>query len=435
MKSKIAAISLVTISLIIITGCGADAAPIDNGANNGNFGSAKDDKGATKPGGGAAADQTTREGFCATTGGVRLPGANATQCTADLAKQIFRFAVCSCDALDVSGNVESKSFDSKKGTENRIGGSVGTNASLPASGAFTVGGSLWTSKELTVTGNSDVLQDVHAGTVSANGVLNVGADLYASQAPDGNVTLGGKQHVPTPVTDPCNCAAPPISISQFIDSFATTNDNAIAKVTPASLNDPEPNSVIALECGRYYFDTVAANTSLTIKLAGRTAIFVKGDFDIAGAFDIQMPEGAELDLFIGGNLLLSGSSAFGSVEAPARMRIYVAGQTVDASGAGDLAANLYAPNAIVTFSGGNAVRGAVHARQVIATGALNVNYDEAILSLQGCSEAPKTPDSTCKTCNDCDAACTGGKCTACKTSADCCAPLQCSNGACIPSVR
>lgn len=414
---------------MVLVACGGESAIPEPGPNSGAFGSGNGEP--QKGNGAGSPDQRTREGFCASKGGVRLP--SSTQCTADLAKKVFRFAICSCETFDVSGGLKSRSFDSLKQTENRLGGSVGTNEGLLTGGSLEVRGSLWTAKDLDVSGSATVLQDVHADTVDVSGNLEVGADIFAAKAPTGNITLGGKSHVPSPASDPCNCKDPPISIAQYVDAFATQNDNAASKIEGRSLADPPPDTSLTLECGRYYFDSVNVEGSVRLHITGRTAIFVKGDFDVAGRFDLTMDPGAELDLFIAGNLSTSGTSTFGSLASPARMRVYVAGTKVDATGSGELAANIYAPNAIVNFSGGSAIRGAVHAKKVEASGELDINYDEAILALEGCGSAKS--EATCKSCNDCDAACIGGKCTACVTSADCCAPLQCSNGACIPSVR
>jgi hypothetical protein len=188
---------------------------------------------------------------------------------------------------------------------------------------------------------------------------------------------------------------------------------------------------LTLSCGRYYFDNVTG-TGLGLTLTGRTAIFVAGDFDVQGSSQLMLDAGAELDLFVAGNLRLGGADAFGWSDAPAKVRIYVGGTTVSLDGSIGLAANVYAPNAIVHADASLAVKGALFAGGLDVQGAVDVEYDEAILDILGC----QTPGGACNSCHDCEGtACKGGTCGACTVDADCCAPMQCSAGRCVEVVR
>ena len=76
--------------------------------------------------------------------------------------------------------------------------------------------------------------------------------------------------------------------------------------------------------------------------------------------------------------------------------------------------------------------GALFAGSVSSSGTLLIDYDVAVLqSNQAC--AAFSP-ATCSRCDDCGSAatCTLGTCGACATDADCCFPLVCSLGECVP---
>ena len=64
-------------------------------------------------------------------------------------------------------------------------------------------------------------------------------------------------------------------------------------------------------------------------------------------------------------------------------------------------------------------------------GVVNLHYDSAILDVPGCDE----PGGDCGSCNDCGnptPACIDGSCVQCGGDADCCPPLVCDAGACVP---
>jgi hypothetical protein len=430
---------LALLAFAAAAGCGGSNVAIDPAADGGGTGSG--DKGGTSllGDGGTAAkgDGAAAKGsgaFCSGSGGIVLPG--TTDCTGDLAKKLFRFGVCSCSGLTVNGSVKTRSFDSTTSQTLATGGSLGINGAVSMNGNVDIGGSLFTPETATLGGvGMQIAEELHTGKgATANGSLVVGGDYYGSVAPSGSITVKGKSHVPATVAPPCDCTQQ-VPIAAYVKAFESDNDDAAAGLTPSSFGPGTGDQDVTLACGRYYLTDVQPNGTVTLRLKGRTAIFVAGDFVVNGGLSFVFELNAELDLFVTGSLTVDGSTVLGNVDAPARARIYVAGPNVTANGESRLAANVYAPNAAVGLNGPHVTRGALYAKGVDFNGNFDLEYDEAVLKVQGC----QAPAGSCATCGDCSGAtpaCNGGKCGACKSNADCCAPLQCaSNGTCVSVIR
>ena len=160
----------------------------------------------------------------------------------------------------------------------------------------------------------------------------------------------------------------------------------------------------------------------------------------------RAPEGdGELDLFVTGSLGITKlfteglDLVLGSVAHPARTRVYTAsergiqftsrpGATTRATSV--IAGNLYVPHGIVNWSGELAVFGGVLAEGVAGAGNIAVHYDTDVLRAGApCGPPPAEQCTSCRNCRN--QACIGGMCGACRTSADCCAPLECYRGECV----
>ncbi len=395
-------------------------------------------------------------GFCSGQGPVPLPGTNA--CLGDLAN-VFRFAACACDALDVSGKLTTDSFDSP-GEGGVAGGdlaSIAANGEVSTNSTTNIGGSVWsggtstqTGQAVTLRGGGTVLHDVQAGgPVEVGGKYVVEGDLWSN----GNVTLDtgaqltvfGTVHVPAgdsatgvqgtvvngpvQVAPPCDCSSP-IDVGAVVAAFATNNDDASIGITDAGAT---LDGTVALQCGRYYVATIAG-ANVTLQVNGRVALFVSGDVNVTQSLTVQLVPSAELDLFVAGNFAVMGSLAIGDANAAARTRLYVGGTTLTLSAtATPLAANVYAPNATLQLAADLEMWGAIFAKTMQFSGAFTLHYDTSVLQLAqtgGCADG----GTTCKTCNDCGGAtpaCISGTCAPCATSADCCAPLVCLGGRCV----
>jgi hypothetical protein len=125
----------------------------------------------------------------------------------------------------------------------------------------------------------------------------------------------------------------------------------------------------------------------------------------------------ELDVFVTGNLLLTGAGVVGSRGRPSALRFYVGGSGDIAITGGNLfAANLYAPRSSVFITGVDDIFGSFFVGAYYATGTQRMHYDAAILrSGAGDATSCDTPP--------------GG----CKKDIDCRSPLVCKdNGSCEP---
>jgi hypothetical protein len=333
---------------------------------------------------------------------VALPGG---ACAADLGRQIFRFALCSCTTGTVSGQLRTDAFSSRAPSGAGASASLAANESWSLNSRTSIGGSLAAAgagapPALRLRGDGSVAGDVRAGgDFNANGIFQIGGDLFV----DGNVTIEagtlaalGRVHiapgrdasgvtaggglVTEAVEVPPPCACDRLDVAAAVAPFAASNDNAAAGVTPASLD--RPAAPLALPCGRYYFDRVAGDISLA--LTGRTAIFVGDSLTIDGGFRVDLGPDAELDLFVAGNVTLTGSAAFGSPPSPARVRVYAGGPVFNVASGAPLGANIYAPRADVAASIDVEMYGALHARRLAFSGDLTLHYDEAVLDAPGC---------------------------------------------------
>jgi hypothetical protein len=437
-------------------GCGdVVAQPI--GAGPGDGGASAESGPADGPQFGEGAVLGDASGFCAGHGPIPLPG-TTDQCTGDLA-HLFRFAACACRSFLVSGQLATDAFDSSADA----GPSVTNAASIAANGALatnahtSVGGSVWAGGQglaagtpaVALKGDGTIAHDVQAGgQVAVAGIFQVGGDVFA----DGDVTIqsgslsvvgavhqpagnsaagvtagGGIVNGPVQVLPPCDCSNP-INVGSLVAARATSNDDAAIGLAVTALD--QPSGTVTLPCGQYYVDGITGGAApLSLAIDGRVALFVGSDVNVSQGFQITLAPGAELDLFVAGNVSIQGTTSLGDVNAPARVRVYVGGSSFTLSADATVGANVYAPNAVLQFASSFTMWGAVFAGDLQFSGDFKIHYDTSVLQTQGCTPAG-TP---CKTCDDCAGstpACKAGTCSACSTNADCCAPLVCNLGSC-----
>jgi hypothetical protein len=391
-------------------------------------------------------------GFCQGSGPViAIPGAN-TKCTGDVGATTFLFAVCACTDVSVSGNLTTDSLAATDGGSAGNGGSIGANGSLDTNSMLKVNGSVWAQASgeptaLHTKQSSTIFGDVHAGAVvQADQPLTIADDLYVNGDANGtiscnlayvpsgdtatNVTAtGGIDTAPVTVPAPCDCASL-LPIASIVSSFASANDDVAAGLTASSFAS-FPASAVALPCGQYYFDGVGGGP-VNLTIGGRAAIFVNGDFNAQNGLQLALSPGAELDLFITGNLLLSDAT-LGAPDSPARVRVYVGGSTFTLAGTATLGANIYAPSANVALASDFDMAGSLFVGSLQLSGSFAIHYDESILSTAGCAAS----GGSCGSCHDCfgaTPACIAGTCAPCQTDSDCCAPLRCSQGKCYDEI-
>jgi hypothetical protein len=183
-----------------------------------------------------------------------------------------------------------------------------------------------------------------------------------------------------------------------------------------------------LPCGRFRFDSIGGSGSLQLGVHGRTAMFVDAQVDLSLIdFQLSLDPGAELDVFVHTNLVLS--TKLGDPARPAAVRVYVGG-SADIALPSAFGANLYAPNANISIA--TQAAGSVFGKTVYVPELSYIRYDRAVLTQGNKCDLP----ATCEKCSGCSsgAACMAGTCGPCATDDDWCLPLVCSQGSCQPLV-
>jgi hypothetical protein len=401
-------------------------------------------------------------------------------CLGSLAATTFRWTLCSCKDVQLSSYILVDAFDSTQGPykPGGLGGGVGADqvykssaVSVPPTGG--IYGDLWTSSPMGINDSADELikHDLRTGgplATSAN--MTVGADAYANGDVSGGVTIGGKLYVPTGATvgsnpaggvvrgpvsfpPPCDCAPNQlVPITQMVQAHSTpgTNDNATIGLDANVLASPAPPTRLDLSCGSYYLTHISPSVPVTVWAHGQVALYIGGEVKPSANLAFGVDPTGGFDIFIAGTLDTSAKLTIGSPNYPALTRTYV-GSTQGVSFSSDAAigGNIYAAYGLVTWSAGTDAYGSVFAGDFTASAPTRIHYDRAVLRV-GDTCPPKgvmgsdggggtdggTTSTGCGSCRDCNnQACINGQCGACGSSADCCSPLVCAGGVCVPAIK
>src|SRR6185312_1444346 len=143
---------------------------------------------------------------------------------------------------------------------------------LVINGATSIGGSL------AVTGPSGM---VFTGAAQILGDVEVQHDL----------TLVGASAVTR--DEPCRCGAgETLDIPGVVAQGRANNDNASIGLAPGAFDVVVGAASIELPCGRFHLNSILGAGAFRLGVSGRTALFVDGSIDVAGAFDIDLgPQG------------------------------------------------------------------------------------------------------------------------------------------------
>lgn len=413
-------------------------------------------------------EDVSREQFCMGAGPPVVVGdriTRSTRCVGRIAEAVFRHAICTCNDVALAGYLYTDSFDSGRdgSMSGERGGAVGVNGTyglvgatrigdaltiagsgpLRLIGAHTVRGDLSLQGNLEVAGTLDVERNARIrGSLLAIGPFHVQGDLTT---PPGTLPLGvirvdgSRRSGAVDVAPPCACRDDEIfDVGAGVTDASRNNDNAAVGLRSGVLSAVVGEQRLDLPCGRFYLDGIAGLGSITLNVPGRTALFVGGDFNLGGYFNVALGPMGELDVFIAGSITGAGYLRMGRVSRPSRVRFYIAGNRgFTLAGAAGFQGNVYAPRAPVTIAGFNEMRGSLFASRVITGGDLTIHYDRSVL--RAGDDCPDTP--TPGGCTGCGAgtcratqACVMGACGMCRSDADCCAPTVCETrtGQCLP---
>jgi hypothetical protein len=347
---------------------------------------------------------------------ITLPTAAGATCAAALSARAHRFALCACDSLNVTQELDTDTFDSSIGAPSGDPfAAIGVNGDLTSSARITAGGAVYVAGSGGFTTTQTLIDAgtfrVGATTWIMSGAVEVPTDAYLGGDVIGILLVIGTLHLgPNAITaqavidagttvreavsvpPPCDCGATFVDIPAAITATAARNDDAVAGLDPGGLSVTAGPAAVDIPCGRFALATIDTRQPLALMVHGRALLAVTGDVTLRAGLTVALDPGAELDLLVGGRLLSSGATSVGSA-SPARFRIWVAGTASVALDDGPtLAAMLHAPGAFVTASAGLEVSGGLFARALTTGGTTTIHFDEAVLSSgEICGESPQTP--------------------------------------------
>lgn len=410
-------------------GCGSADAPTPIGGS-----AVESSDGSGASGDGASAEGTARSEGAPTPLGESSPGAAdllgdepsadsraGGSCGSRLAAETFTSAVCSCEDTNVAGYLKTASFASSRAAASDLEGDTASDGasaavapgSVSVNGNYATGGYADVQGSFTVAGDRDIAfggylkagEDVRvspalrvAGVVEVGrdaflkrdarvfGRVEIGRDLYLDAGVSLNglalVDVGGQRRAEeVSIAEPCACAGGQvIDVGALVAAAENDNDNARVGLDPDALNALVGIGAEAtLPGGRYFIHQLGGLGSVTLHVAGKTALFVADDVVAAGVLRVELEPDAELDLFVRDNLLITGAALFGDPERPSATRIYVGGTgDVAIAGASAFVGNLYAPSANILIGGVGRVDGALFGKNVVAAGFLDLGYDASI---------------------------------------------------------
>jgi hypothetical protein len=403
--------------------------------------------------------------------------ANLGGCLGALAATTFRWTLCSCKDVSCSDVLFVDAYDSTKGPykPGGIGGGVGADGRYASSADSQIWGDLWTSSPSGINDSaSDVIKHElrTGGPLSSSGMMTIGGDAYANGNVSGSVSIGGKLYAPTganvsvtpaggvvrgPVSfpPPCDCMMSQlVPVTAMVQNAATNNDNAAIMLDPNVLASPNAPTRLDLPCGSYYLTSIKPSIPVTIWAHGQTALYIGGDVSASDALAFGVDPNGAFDIFIGGTLNTSSGLTIGSPNYPALTRTYVGSTAgVDFSSEVTLDGEFYAANGTVNWSADTDAYGSIFAGNFNASSAARIHYDLGVLRAgDSCPPPPGKgggpgdggssdaggggpPGGGCVSCRDCNnQACISGQCGSCTTDSQCCSPLVCTGGTCMPAV-
>jgi hypothetical protein len=421
-------------------------------------------------GSGAGASSVGAKGQCTIPGPlVTIESGSGTgqydACTGRIAATYFLNALCSCGRAQFGNFLQTRGFDSSRGPyqpdqADDSGASVGINGPYVLSagqtdvggslslasaesaelvGSLQVRGDLRATGNVTVAGTATVARNVWlAGNFVGLGPLSVGGIIH-HQGSVLALPLSAQSDVQEAVSVPEPCPCQPgelLDVPALIGRARVDNDNAKANLQANALGAVAGSRSVTLPCGRYYLDRIRGAGNVVLQVTGAVALFVGASLDLIGNLEVQLSPGAEIDVFLGQDLRVTGRLALSRMERPAAGRLYLAG-SADVVLNSPFIGNLYAPAARVSSVGALEVWGSLVAGEFASSSSASFVYDRAVLTAGSACNTPAPPAGSCGRCGWCSGgtACVEGVCGACYVDEDCCSQSVCSNGSCVALVE
>ena len=330
------------------------------------------------------------------------------RCTGNLARTVFRWAICSCDGLDFDNRLETDAYDSQLGRyrPGGLGGSVGTNGALESANEIDVRGTVWASGDggTTLANSGKIHQQLHSGgdaifrntseilkdawvegdVEGQNGTefaqtLHVNQNATVSDGTD----YGKLERTNVDVAQACErCgAADRIPVGEIVSAHAgSNNDNDAIGLEADALASQSQSTVLVLPCGEYYLSEIDIENKTTILAEGRTAIYVDGDIEVANSLTIKPTATGELDVFVSGNVRFQNKAQIGDPAYPASTRFYVGGdEGWKMANSGLVGAYIYAVPGGIDADNKVDLYGGIYTQTLTAANTVAIHYDRGVL--------------------------------------------------------
>lgn len=340
--------------------------------------------------------------------GPRISGAQDSRiCGGALVAASLPAALCTCSGVS-GGDLLIDAFDSARGpyAPGQAGGDLGSLGALGSQGSWDVGGSLRSSDatgvqvrtgSLLVRGAGQIQGALRGETATFLGDAAVGGEVSLVNltvggtlvTPSGMVSVSGQRQTPSMRTDavavppPCPCDLDPY-VSGPILALTQRNDDARLGLGRDQLENYAGDPVLTLPCGGYFFQRVAGLGSLELRVTGRVELAIAGGLNVGGQLRVTLAPGAELDLYVHGDVTVGGAVALGDPAAPGRLRFFPGGiDTVSFAGGGYVSAAVLGRRRHLVASAPLDVYGAVFAEDVSVNAALRLHDDAQIRAIGG----------------------------------------------------
>ena len=361
-------------------------------------------------GGSGGGDSGTDPGSAFCTGsGPRISGAQDSRiCGGTLIALSLPAALCACTGVS-GGDLITDAFDSARGpyAPGQAGGDLSSVGPLGSQGSWDVGGALRSSDatgvqvrtgSLLVRGAAQIQGALRGESATIQGDAAVGGDIGLVNLTVGGtlvtpatstVGVSGQRQTPSTRTDavavpaPCSCDLDPY-VSGPILALTQTNDDARLGLARDQLENYAGDPVLTLPCGGYFFQRVAGAGSLELRVTGRVELAIAGGLNVGGQLRVTLSPGAELDLYVHGDVTVGGAVAMGDPAAPGRLRFFPGGiDTVSFAGGGYVSAAVLGRRRHFVTSAPLDIYGAVFAEDVSVNAALRLHYDAQIRAIGG----------------------------------------------------
>lgn len=364
---------------------------------------------------------------CSGLGAPILIGGSNGPCAGALAASTVNRAICSCDSIELAGSLFTQATSGA--APGQMGGGGGGGGGLPppgnayasvaSDGNIEIVGSTEVSGSISAGGtggigfnrSAQILGDLRsAGNLAVTQIASVAGDAYVVADVAGRVDVLGtlfvspastvsledadNNHIvaqPIEVAPPCNCAAGPVvDVLAVVAAAAAHNDDASAGLDATALAKTHGPTSFTLPCGSYYLPSLTTDDTLAVHVQGRSALYIGGDVSLADGLRVTLDEGAELDLFVAGDVSVS-AGAVGATTAAA-VRLWLASSTVQLGADATLSAIIYAPNAAIVPDDALNATGALFVGSLATVSDVSVRFDASVLADgAACGQATVAP--------------------------------------------